>query len=103
MYTTDKRKSFFLYTTDKMKAFIKKTKHRACSTKMPHSQSFKRRCATCQHSPDNQTLRLQAGAREDYIINLPSGLDHADCEREEEEDLFVLTRMTRLKDFCLHN
>ena len=40
----------------------------------------------CQHSPDDQTLRLQTG--EDDVIHLLSGLDHADSERhEEEEDL----------------
>ena len=39
----------------------------------------------CQHFPDDQTLRLQTGAGEDDIIHLPSGLDHADSERQEEE------------------
>ena len=36
--------------------------HRACSTKMPPSQSYKKRCVACQHSPDDQTIQLQAGA-----------------------------------------
>ena len=40
----------------------------------------------CQHFPDDQTLRLQAGAGEDDVIRLPSGLDRVDCERQEEED-----------------
>ena len=40
----------------------------------------------CQHFPDDQTLRLQAGAGEDDVIHLPSGLDHVDCERQEEEE-----------------
>ena len=40
----------------------------------------------CQHSPDDQTLRLQAGAGEDDVIHLPSGLDRVACERQEEED-----------------
>ena len=40
----------------------------------------------CQHFPDDQTLRLQAGAREDDVIHLPSGLDRVDCERQEEEE-----------------
>ena len=53
---------------------------------MPPSQSHKRRCVACQHSSDDQTLRLQAGAGEDDVSHLPSGLDHADCERQEEDD-----------------
>ena len=40
----------------------------------------------CQHSPDDQTLRLQARAGEDDVIHLPSGLDRVDCERQEEEE-----------------
>ena len=40
----------------------------------------------CQHFPDDQTLRLQAGAGEDDIIHLPSGLDRVAFERQEEED-----------------
>ena len=40
----------------------------------------------CQHSPDDQTLRLQAGAGEDDVTHLPSGLDRVDCERQEEEE-----------------
>ena len=63
----------------------RRTNHRACSTKMPPLQSYKRRCVACQHFPDDQTLRLQAGAGED-IIHLPSGLDRVDCERQEEEE-----------------
>ena len=39
----------------------------------------------CQHFPDDQTLWLQTGAGEGNIIHLPSGLDHVDCERQEEE------------------
>ena len=31
-------------------------------------------------------LRLQAGAGEDDVIHLPSGLDRVDCERQEEEE-----------------
>ena len=38
------------------------------------------------HSPDDQTLRLQAGAREDDFIHLPSGADRVACERQEEEE-----------------
>ena len=41
---------------------------------------------TCQHSPDGQTLRLQAGAEEDDVIHLPSVLDRVTCERQEEEE-----------------
>ena len=59
--------------------------HRARSTKMPPSQSYKRRCVACQHSPDDQTLPLQAGAGEDDVIHLPSGLDLLVCEHQEEE------------------
>ena len=40
----------------------------------------------CQHFPDDQTLWLQAGAGEDDVIHLPSGLDRVDCERQEEEE-----------------
>ena len=40
----------------------------------------------CQHSPDDQTQRLQAGAGEDNVIHLPSGVDCVDCERQEEEE-----------------
>ena len=40
----------------------------------------------CGQSPDDQTLRLQAGAGEDDVIHLPSGLDRVDCERQEEEE-----------------
>ena len=40
----------------------------------------------CQHFPDDQTLRLQAGAGEDDVIHLPSGLDRVVCERQEEEE-----------------
>ena len=40
----------------------------------------------CQHSPDDQTLWLQAGAGEDDIIHLPSGLDRVDSECQEEEE-----------------
>ena len=46
----------------------------------------KRRRVACQHFPDDQTLRLQAGAGEDDVIHLPSGLDRVDCERQEEEE-----------------
>ena len=45
---------------------------------------YKRRCVACQHSPDNQTLWLQAGAGEDDVIHLPSGLDRVNCERQED-------------------
>ena len=60
--------------------------HRARSTKIPPSQSYKRRRVACQHFPDDQTLRLQTGAGEEDVIHLPSGLDRADCERQEEEE-----------------
>ena len=43
----------------------------------------------CQHSPDDQTLRLQAGAGEDDVIDLPSGLDRVDCERQGEEKMYI--------------
>ena len=39
----------------------------------------------CQHSHDDQTLRLQAGAGEDFI-HLPGGHDRVACERQKEED-----------------
>ena len=45
----------------------------------------------CQHFPDDQTLRLQAGAGEDDVIHLPSGLDRVDCERQEEEEAILST------------
>ena len=53
---------------------------------MPPLRSHKRRRLACQHFPDGQTLRLQAGAGEDDVIHLPSGLDRVDCERQEEEE-----------------
>ena len=59
--------------------------HKACSTKMPLSQGYKR-CVACQHSHDDQTPRLQAGAGEDGFIHIPSGPDHVVCERQEEEE-----------------
>ena len=40
----------------------------------------------CQHSPDDQTLRLQAGAGEDDFIHLSTGPDRVACERQEEEE-----------------
>ena len=49
----------------------------------------------CQHFPDDQTLRLQAGAGEYDVIHLPSGLDRVDCERQEEEGL----QETELMDY----
>ena len=64
----------------------RRTNHRVRSTKMPPSQSYKRRCVACQHFPYDQTLRLIVGAREDHVIHLPSGLDHVACERQEEEE-----------------
>ena len=39
----------------------------------------------CQHSSDDQTLRLHAGAGEDDVIHIPGGLDRVDCERHEED------------------
>ena len=62
--------------------------HRARPTKMPPSQSYKRRHVACQHPPDDQTLRLQTGVGEDDVIHLPSGLDRVDSERQEEEESF---------------
>ena len=53
---------------------------------MPPLQSYKRRRVAWQHFPDNQTLRLQTGAGEDDIIDLPSSLDWVDCKRQEEEE-----------------
>ena len=50
------------------------------------SQSYETRCVASQHSPDNQTLQLQAGAGEDDIIHLLSDLDRVDCEHQEEEE-----------------
>ena len=64
----------------------RRTNHRAHSTKMAPSQSYKRRRVACQHFPDDQTLRLQTGTGEDDIFHLLSGLDRVDCERQEEEE-----------------
>ena len=47
-------------------------------------QSYKRRCVACQHFPDDQTLRLHAETGEDDVIHLPSGLDRAVREHQEE-------------------
>ena len=82
------------------------------SAKMPPSQSHKRRRVACQHSPDDQTLRLQTGAGEDDAIHLPSGLDRVACERQEEEkdsthftcvaeDVFILPMLSGT--FCFIN
>ena len=48
----------------------------------------------CQHFPDDQTLRLQAGTGEDDVIHRRSGLDCVDCERQEEEE----PRQSRVSD-----
>ena len=40
---------------------------------------------SCQHSPGDQTLRLQAGAGEDVFIHLPSSPIKSQEEEEEEE------------------
>ena len=42
-------------------------------------------CVACQHCPDHQTLRPQAGAGEDDFIHLLSGPDGVACERQEED------------------
>ena len=63
----------------------------------------------CQHSPDDQTLRLQARAGEDEIIHLPSGPDRVACESQgEEEEVETDSGSTDLSDepimfvfFCL--
>ena len=69
-----------------MQGKLKLTSSPTCPVvKMTKPQSYKRRCVACQHSPDDQTLRLQAGAGEDDVIHLPSGLDRVDCERQEED------------------
>ena len=73
-------------TLTNLPLWSRRTNHRACSAKMPPLQSYKRRRVACQHFPDDQTLRLQAGAGEDDVIHLPSGLDRVDCERQEEEE-----------------
>ena len=52
---------------------------------MPPSQSYGRRCVACQYFPDDQTLRLRAGAGED-VIHLPSGLNRVACQRQEAEE-----------------
>ena len=50
----------------------------------------------CEHSPDDQTLRLQAGAGENDVIHLPSGPDRVACERQEEEEEERIIRLTTL-------
>ena len=70
--------------------------HRACSTKMPPSQSYKRRCVARQHFPDDQTLWLQAGAGEDDVIHLLSGLDCVVYKRQEEEEEGIAGKLYRL-------
>ena len=39
----------------------------------------------CQHSPDDQTLRFQAGAGEDKFTHLPNGHDYVTCKRQKVE------------------
>ena len=53
---------------------------------MPPSQRRKRRCVACQHSLDDQTVRLRVGAGEDDLTHLPSGPDCVACKRPEEEE-----------------
>ena len=67
--------------------------HRARSTKMPPSQSYKRGRVACQHSPDDQTLRLLARAGEDDVIYLLSGLDRVDCKHQEEKEDWYAIRL----------
>ena len=64
---------------------VKKTKPQSMFHKDAPFISYKR-CVACQHSPDDQTLSLQAGAGEDDFIHLPSGPDRVACERQEEEE-----------------
>ena len=59
--------------------------HAARSAKILPSQSYKRRCVACQHSPDDQILWLQAGAGEDDFIHLLSGTDHVACQRQRRK------------------
>ena len=67
---------------------------------MPPLRSHKRRRVACQHFPDDQTLRLQAGAGEDNVIHLPSGLDRVDCKRQEEEEEVYLHSVLAGVIFC---
>ena len=69
-------------TLTNLPLWSRRTNHRAHSTKMPPSQSYKRRRVACQRFPDDQTLQLQTGAGED-IIHLLSDLDHVDCRCQE--------------------
>ena len=39
----------------------------------------------CQHSPDDQTLQLQAEDGEDDFIHLLSGPDRVACEHQDDE------------------
>ena len=73
-------------TLTNLPLWSRRTNYRASSTKMPPSQSYKRRRVARQHFPDDQTLRLQTGAGEDAVTHLPSGLDRVDCECQEEEE-----------------
>ena len=57
---------------------------RACSTKMPASQSYKRRRVACQHSPEDQTLQLQAGAGEHDFTHL-SGPDRVAANAKKQQ------------------
>ena len=56
---------------------------------MPPLRSHKRRRVACQHFPDDQTLRLQAGAGEDDVIHLTSGLDRVDCDRDRVDCIYI--------------
>ena len=73
----------------KLASSSRRLNHRACSTKMPPLQSYKRRCVACEHSPVDQTLWLQAGAGEGDFIYPPSSPDHVACERQEEQEDIV--------------
>ena len=89
-------------TLTNLPLWSRRPNHRARSTNMPPSQSYKRRCMPCQHSPDDQTLRLQVGAGEDDVIHLPSGLDRVDCERQEEEQRSARSKSAPQAAMCQH-
>ena len=57
---------------------------------MPPSQRFKR-CVACQHFLDAQTLRLQAGAGEDDVIDLPSSLELANAKKKKKQTVTLGT------------
>ena len=51
----------------------------------------------CQNFPDDQTLRLQAGAAENDFIHLLSGPGRVACEHQEKEEDLASVEVTAVE------